>query len=304
MAIQNQFIITDTHQGYDIPEANNCIYYYNIGNRLCLMNVDVIPTDFNQGTGGSIIQSNSQNAIGAFNAGGGNQNGRASGTSLSFNNVEFDVRLGNDSDGWYVDFADNSTYNGTSVGEDDGNPCTMGPSSGGSGAQSGYPGSYPLSLGMFFKYVASSVSGTYATIWGGTGTSAPSSGLNITFAINSSNNKMVAIGYNSSFSTSVRNTFSFTFSQNTLYSVVFTLTTSGVISMYVNGSLSSSYTESSTISDVGYNVGGPSNAFLGSNNSYIAFLKGSFCGKVYKQVAWKTVISTSDISTFHSNGPN
>lgn len=303
MAIQNQFIITDTHQGYDIPEANNCIYYYNIGNRLCLMNVDVIPTDFNQGNGGSILQSNSQNAIGAFNAGGGNQNGSASGTDLSFNNVEFDVRLGNDSDGWYVDFADNSTYNGTSVGIDDGNPCTMGPAGGGSGAQSAYP-SVSLSLGMFFKYVASSVSGTYATIWGGSGTRAPSSGLNITFAINSSNNKMVAIGYNSSFSTSVRNTFSFTFSQNTLYSVVFTLTTGGVISMYVNGSLSSSYTESSTIDDVGYNVGGPGNALLGANNSYIAFLKGSFCGKVYKQVAWTTLLSASDVGVFHSNGPN
>lgn len=304
MAIQNQFIITDTHQGYDIPQANNCIYYYNIGNRLCLMNVKVIPTDFNRGNGGSILQSNSQNAIGAFNAGGANQNGGAGGSYLSFNNVEYDIRLGNDSDGWYVDFADNSTYNGTFVGEDDGNPCNMGPSGGGSGAQSGYPANYPLSLGMFFKYVASSVSGTYATIWGGAGTRAPLSGINITFAINSSNNKMVAIGYNSSFSTSVRNTFSFTFSQNTLYSVVFTLTTSGVISMYVNGSLSSSYTESSTIYDVGPTVGGPANALLGANNSYIAFLKGSFCGKVYKQVAWKTLISTSDISTFHSNGPN
>ena len=157
---------------------------------------------------------------------------------------------------------------------------------------------------MFFKYVASSVSGTYATIWGGNGTSAPSSGINITFAINSANNKMVAIGYNSSFSTSVRNTFSFTFSQNTLYSVVFTMTTGGVISMYVNGSLDSSYTESTTINDVGERAGGPANAFLGANNSYIAFLKGSFCGKIYKQVAWTTLLSSSDVSVFHSNGPN
>ena len=302
MAIQNQFIITDTHQGYDIPEANNCIYYYNIGNRLCLMNVDVITTDFNTAKGG-ILQSNSQNAIGAVNAGGGNQNGSGSSTVIAFNNVRFDIQMGSDSDGYYLDLGDNSTYNGTSVGIDDGNPCNCGPAAGGIGAQSAYP-SVPLSLGMFFKYVASSVSGTYATIWGGNGTSAPSSGINITFAINSANNKMVAIGYNSSFSTSVRNTFSFTFSQNTLYSVVFTMTTGGVISMYVNGSLDSSYTESTTINDVGERAGGPANAFLGANNSYIAFLKGSFCGKVYKQAAWTTLLSSSDVSVFHSNGPN
>lgn len=300
MGIQNQFIMTDTHQDTRIPQSNNCVYYYNIGNRLCFLNIDNYPNDFN---GGALLQSNSQNAVGSVNAGGNDQNGSATSTIISFNNVNFELTVGSDSDGKYIDFSDNSTYNGNSVGSDDGNPCAVGPSAGGRGAQNAYP-SVPLSLGIFFKYVASSVSGTYATIWGGTGNSAPSSGLNITFAINSSNNKMVAIGYNSSFSTSVRHTFPFTFSQNTLYSVVFTLTTGGLISMYVNGSLSGSYTESSTINDIGHDCGGPVDAWFGTNNSYIAFLKGTFCGKLYKKAAWTALLSTSDISQFHNNGPN
>lgn len=300
MAIQNQFIVPFTHQDTFIPEAENCIYYFNLNNRLCLWTIKNLPTTY---TGGGILQSVFQGAVGATNSGGGNRNG-GFGYGGGFGGATFPTSVKSDSDGRYIDFANNSSWNGTSIGVDDGSPGYMGPGGGGKGAQSAYPGGASLSLALVFKYVPSSVSGTYAPIFGVSGNAAPASNLDISFAINSSNNKMVALGLNSSFSTSVRNTFSFTFSQNVLYDVVFTLTQGGVISMYVNGSFSSSYTESSTINGVGTDVAGPPNAFYdatGTSNGYTSFIKGTFCGKIYKQVAWTTVLSAADVSIFHAN---
>ena len=113
--------------------------------------------------------------------------------------------------------------------------------------------------------------------------------------------KMLWTRRNSSGAFSTANTFSYTFSVNTLYCVLFTMSTSGSIKMYVNGSLEDSFSETNTIDTIGTTIG--SYYFGSSTPADTSYASGGWCGDWYKSAVWKTELNSTDAVEFYNLGP-
>jgi len=304
-ALQAQVLLPFTHQQPDVPRPEEVLVYYSSDNRRGLWRYwdggwqePGQPAGYG---GGGLLQTLAINRRFDWNAGGGNdRNGSVGVFNWGLGGRDFYVGVKTDTDGRYIDFDSSVGFNFSTASQDDGIPGTLAPANSGGQDIQAYPGSYPLSYGIWFKYkkANNNDSNVRQAIAGlAFGGNPPSGQVKLGFYFQDSDMKLRAVRRDSSGNFTVAKTFSYVFSENTLTCVVLTMTTGGNIKLYVDGSLEDSYTESNTIDDVGFWLGS-----LGTIGDDAAYTTGSWCGKWYKSCWWKIVLSSTEVNTFYDNG--
>ena len=310
-AIQQQALLPFTHQTHDLPSPADVICYYASDNPRGLWRQwkngggngwqePGQPSGYGEGGILQNLDIGGELSIWDWNAGGNNRNGSANTFNFNSGGKDFYIGVFSDSDGRYLDFNDSIDFDITSSGGSDSVPPWISPANGAENEIDSYIGG-ALSYGIWFKYVKANngATSTARQAIAAISTNASSAAtVALGFYISDSDMKLRAVGRNSSGVYSVRKTFSYVFSVNTLTCVLITRSASGVIKLYVDGTLEDSYTESLTISSWGYTLGSPS-PLLFSDQSYTS---ASWCGKWYKSAWWRTELSSTDAATFGANG--
>ena len=310
-AIQQQVLIPFTHQTHDLPAPDFAICYYASDNPRGLWRQwkngggngwQTAGQPAGYGEGGIIqnLDIGGDRSIWDWNAGGGNMNGGANVFNWNNGGLDFYIGVLEDSDGRYLDFSQVVGFDINSAGPDDSLPLWLSPANGAENLIEGANTAGAVSWGMWFKHVKAN-NGTNTARQGlaSISTNASSAAtIALGFYLDDSDMKLKAVGRNSSGTYSVRKSFSYVFSVNTLTCILITKSSSGVIKLYVDGTLRDSYTESLTVSSWGFTVGSPA-PLLWTDNSYTS---ASFCGKWYKSAWWRTELSATDAATFGANG--
>jgi len=303
-ALQAQVLLPFTHQQPDVPRPEEVLVYYSSDNRRGLWRYWTggwqepgQPSGYGEG---GILQTLAINRRFDWNAGGSDDRNGSVSVFNGFGGREFYVGVKTDTDGRYLDFDSAVGYNFSTGSEDDGMPGTLSPANSGGNDIEAYPGSYPLSYGIWFKYkkANNNDSNVRQTIGNLSDGNPPSGQVKVGFYFQDSDMKLRAVRRDSSGNFTVAKTFSYVFSENTLTCVVLTMSTGGNIKLYVDGSLEDSYTESNTINEVGYVLG----SFQFGSVSDSAYTTGTWCGKWYKSCWWKIELSSTEADTFYDNG--
>jgi hypothetical protein len=252
---------------------------------------------------GALLQAMNQNIRWDWNAGGSDDRNGNVDTGIAFGGTAYYIGLSTDTNGTYLNGMLGVGVNRTSQGDGDGIPgMVLGPANSGEQAMNGYPDSYAMSMGWWFRYRKADNGDSNAREGFASIDSTPASGkVNCGIYMQDSSMKMLWTRRNSSGTFSTANTFSYTFSVNTLYCVLFTMSTSGSIKMYVNGSLEDSFSETNTIDTIGTTIG--SYYFGSSTPADTSYASGGWCGDWYKSAVWKTELNSTDAVEFYNLGP-
>lgn len=252
---------------------------------------------------GALLQAMNQNIRWDWNAGGADDRNGDVSTGFAFGGTAYYVGLSTDTNGTYLNGMLGVGVDRTNQGDGDGIPgMVLGPANSASLEMNGYPDSFGMSMGWWFRYrKADNGDSNARTGFASISDTPPSGEVNCGVYMQDSNMKMLWVRRNSSGTFSIAKTFSYTFSVNTLYCVLFTMSTSGSIKMYVNGSLEDSFSETNTINRIGRTMG---SFYFGSNiTADTSFASGGWCGDWYKSAVWKTELDSTDASEFYKGGP-
>ena len=308
-ALQAQFLLPFTHQQPDVPRSEEVLCYYSADNLRGLWanwegrwQENGAPSTATTSYGeGGILQTLAINRRFDWNAGGGDdRNGAVNVFNWGLGGRDFYVGIATDSGGRHLTFDNSLGFDWSSAGQDDGLPGTLSPANSAGNDIEAYPGSYALSYGLWFKYKKSGngSSSSRQPIGNLASSNPPSGQVKVGWYIDDSDSKLRAVRRDSSGNFTVAKTFNFVFSEDTLYSLVLTMSTSGNMKLYVDGTLRDSYTESNTINEVGYVLGN----WQFSTSTDAGYTTATWCGRWYKSVWWKIELSSTEVSTFHDNG--
>ena len=249
-ALQAQFLLPFTHQQPDVPRSEEVLCYYSADNLRGLWanwegrwQENGAPSTATTSYGeGGILQTLAINRRFDWNAGGSDDRNGSVGV-FNFSGGDgterkFWVGISTDSYGRHVTFesADGWQWGSASNNDYDGLPATISPANSAGNDIEAYPGSYALSYGLWFKYKKSGngSSSSRQPIGNLASSNPPSGQVKVGWYIDDSDSKLRAVRRDSSGNFTVAKTFNFVFSEDTLYSLVLTMSTSGNMKLYVD----------------------------------------------------------------------